>query len=138
MFLMDSACLRHRQFLLAKPRFRSTLPNTMLGNEIGRLRIAGHLEGLSFLVLLFIAMPLKYIWDQPMAVSIVGMAHGVLFLSYCLLLVLAWGEARWTLKRAALVFVACLLPFGPFLIDRGLRRDEARLLESRSRDASPA
>ena len=49
---------------------------------IGRLRVIGLLEGISFLVLLGVAMPLKYVWDEPQAVRGVGMAHGVLFLAY--------------------------------------------------------
>ena len=100
----------------------------MLGNEIGRLRLAGLFEGASFLILLGVAMPLKYIWDMPLAVRIVGSAHGALFLLYCLALVLAWPEARWPFKRAALIFLCAFLPFGPFLIDPSLRRDEKNLL----------
>ena len=100
----------------------------MLGNEIGRLRLVGIFEGISFLLLLGVAMPLKYIWDMPMAVSIVGMGHGVLFLGYCLALVLAWPEAKWPFKRAALIFICAFLPCGPFLIEPSLRRDEKDLL----------
>ena len=99
----------------------------MLRNEIGRLRLVGILEGISFLLLLGVAMPLKYIWDFPLAVRMVGMAHGLLFLLYCLALLLAWLEAKWPLKRAALLFVASLIPFGPFLIHPSLRRDEKNL-----------
>ncbi len=110
----------------------------MLGNEIGRLRLVGMFEGISFLVLLGIAMPLKYIWGDPTAVRIVGMAHGVLFMAYCLCLCFAWGETKWPVKRASLVFVACLLPFGPFLIDRSLKRDEEALLQSRRESPAPA
>jgi integral membrane protein len=50
------------------------------------LRILGNIEGVSYLLLLFIAMPMKYYFGMPMAVKIVGMAHGVLFVAYCLLL----------------------------------------------------
>lgn len=109
----------------------------MLGNEIGRLRLVGMLEGISFLILLGIAMPLKYVWDDPTAVRVVGMTHGILFMAYCLFLCFAWGETKWPVKRAALVFAACLVPCGPFLIDRSLKRDEEALLEARTRDPSP-
>ena len=102
----------------------------MLGNEIGRLRFVGMFEGSGFLLLLGVAMPLKYVWDFPLAVKIVGMAHGVFFLLYCLALVLAWPEAKWSSKRAALIFVCSLIPFGPFLIDSSLRRDEKRLTDA--------
>ena len=102
----------------------------MLGNVIGRLRLAGIVEGISFIGLLGVAMPLKYVWDRPQAVSIVGMAHGLLFLLYGLALVLAWQETRWPLKRAAIVFFAAIIPFGPFILDPSLRREEERLPKS--------
>ena len=54
---------------------------------IRNLRIIGNIEGVSYLILLFIAMPLKYAYDMPMAVKITGMAHGLLFIAYCLLLI---------------------------------------------------
>lgn len=88
---------------------------------IHRLRILGLIEGVSFLVLLGIAMPLKYAWDMPMAVKIVGWTHGMLFIGFAALLIYAMILARWSLRRGALVFVAALVPFGPFLIDRRIK-----------------
>lgn len=88
-----------------------------LKTSIGRLRFIGFWEGVSFLVLLLIAMPLKYMAGWPQGVSVVGMAHGVLFVAYCLA---AWNAAMehdWPFKRTALVFVASILPAGPFIID---------------------
>jgi integral membrane protein len=102
----------------------------MLSNEIGRLRFIGIFEGISFLLLLGIAMPLKYMWDMPMAVRIVGMAHGVFFILYCLALVQAWPISKWPFKRVAIIFIAAFFPFGPFLIERSLRRDEKGLLNN--------
>lgn len=96
-----------------------------LQHPIGRVRFAGLLEGISFLLLLGVAMPLKYIFDQPLAVRIVGMAHGVLFLLLCFLLFQAWGDKKLAFKDAALAFVASLLPFGPFVMDRRLKEKEA-------------
>jgi integral membrane protein len=104
----------------------------MLSNEIGRLRLIGMTEGVSFLLLLGVAMPLKYVWDMPLAVRIIGSAHGALFLLYCLALVLAWPEAKWPFKRAALIFLCAFLPLGPFLIDPSLRRNEKDLLKRRT------
>ncbi len=94
---------------------------------IHRLRIVGLIEGISFLLLLGIAMPLKYIWDMPLAVRIVGMAHGLLFILFCLFLVIAMSMAQWHIKRGAFYFVAALVPFGPFLVDKRLKQhaDEA-------------
>lgn len=95
-----------------------------LSNPVGRLRICGMLEGISFLVLVLIAMPLKYVFDQPLAVRYAGMAHGVLFILFCLLILITWLDRKISLKHAALAFLASLLPFGPFLIDRKLAADE--------------
>lgn len=90
---------------------------------LGRLRLVGFLEGLSFLVLLGIAMPLKYFAEQPEAVRVVGMAHGILFLAYVLAIVHAHVEYdEWPLKRSLVLFLASLLPFGPFIADHKLLR----------------
>jgi integral membrane protein len=78
-------------------------------------------EGVSFLVLLFVAMPLKYLGGQPLAVTIAGWIHGALFLAFLWSWQHARTVARWPAARARRVFVAALLPFGPFVIDRGMR-----------------
>ena len=91
---------------------------------IGRLRAIGLLEGISFLVLLGVAMPLKYVWGEPQAVRVVGMAHGVLFLAYVTAAVQAWLEHNWSWKRAAWVIAASLVPFGTFYTDVRWLRDE--------------
>lgn len=83
-------------------------------------RIVAYCEGASFLILLLIAMPLKYLYAMPMAVRVVGMAHGLLFIAYCLLGAVVWREQRWPLRTAALAFISAFLPCGPFLFDRKL------------------
>lgn len=98
-----------------------------MNDPVGRLRVAGILEGASFLLLLFIAMPLKHVWGHPQAVRVVGLTHGILFILFCLALMSAWPAARWPVRRAALIFICALLPFGPFAIDGSLRRDQERL-----------
>ena len=85
------------------------------------LRILGNIEGVSYLLLLFIAMPMKYYFGMPMAVKIVGMAHGVLFVAYCLVLALCMKNFNWTLKFGVYLFIATLIPFGTFVTDRKLR-----------------
>lgn len=89
----------------------------LLTTSIGRLRVIGFLEGVSFLVLLGVAMPLKYYWGEPQAVRVVGMAHGVLFIAYVAAAVQAWLGYDWSWKRAALVIIASLVPFGTFYAD---------------------
>lgn len=80
-------------------------------------------EGISYLVLLGIAMPLKYWAGIPEAVKVVGWTHGVLFMAYVITLLLAWREARWSFGFAVWAFVASLLPFGTFVLDRQLKID---------------
>lgn len=86
-----------------------------------RFRSVGFSEGISYLVLLFIAMPLKYVWMFPLAVKIVGMIHGVLFMFYVALLAKAHMRYKWSWKFSALLFLASLLPFGTFYTDRKLK-----------------
>jgi integral membrane protein len=93
-----------------------------LSTSLGRLRLIGFLEGASFLVLLLIAMPLKYFAGWPDAVRVVGMAHGVLFLAYLAAILHAQLDYAWPLKRSALLVLASLLPAGPFVADRKLLR----------------
>jgi integral membrane protein len=92
----------------------------LLKTPLGRLRLVGFLEGLSFLVLLGIAMPLKYLAHEPAAVRMVGMGHGLLFVLYVFLLIQNAIELRWSLGKAIAGFVASLLPFGTFYADRKL------------------
>lgn len=90
-------------------------------DAMDRLRLASILDGVSYLLLLGIAMPLKYLAGLPLAVRIVGMAHGILFLALCLCLLLALVRQRLSLKWCAIVFVCALIPFAPFFLDRKLR-----------------
>ncbi|MCD9014266.1 DUF3817 domain-containing protein [Parachryseolinea silvisoli] len=95
----------------------------MIKTALGRLRIVAFLEGISFLVLLCIAMPLKYMADTPGPVRVVGMAHGVLFIAYVFLLLQVALELRWKFSRAVLAFIASLVPFGTFYADKKLFRE---------------
>jgi integral membrane protein len=92
--------------------------STLLQTTLGRLRIIAFLEGISFLLLLGIAMPLKYLASYPGPVKIVGMAHGVLFIAYVVWLVLAHVEYRWGFGKTVLAFIASLIPFGTFYADK--------------------
>ena len=89
------------------------------------LRKIAWLEGLSFLLLLGAAMPLKYAAGQPTPVKVVGWIHGALFVVLCIVLLIVMRRRRWPLSRGALVFVAALIPFGPFLFDRRIERYES-------------
>ena len=78
-------------------------------------------EGISYILLLFIAMPLKYWADMPLAVKYTGWAHGLLFVMYCTCLLMAWQEQKWKFGKVVLIFVASLLPFAPFIVDKKLK-----------------
>ena len=89
----------------------------LLTSNIGRLRLIGFLEGISFIILMGVAMPLKYIWKIPEATIAIGYAHGFLFVAYCILVIPAKLEFNWNLKTTFLVLIASLLPFGTFVAD---------------------
>lgn len=96
----------------------------MLSSPIGRLRAIGLSEGISFLLLLGIAMPLKYMLDFPAAVKVVGWIHGVLFVLYIIALIHVTFTQRWPILKAFVGFIASLIPFGTFILDARLRREE--------------
>jgi integral membrane protein len=82
------------------------------------LRRISLIEAVSYLLLLGIAMPLKYVWAMPLAVSVAGMVHGLLFLLLIWMLARAKFERKWPMGRLVLIFVASLVPIWPFLLDR--------------------
>ena len=95
----------------------------MLKTSVGRLRLSGMIEGLSFLALTMAAMPMKYIYGDPSWVKVVGQAHGLLWIVFVFTLIDAKSDKGWTIKQALVPFIASMLPFGPFLIDRKIKED---------------
>jgi integral membrane protein len=95
----------------------------MLQTSVGRLRLVGLMEGISFLVLLGIAMPLKYLAGQPGAVSMVGMLHGLLFVLYIGAVIVAAADRGWSPGRIVGAVVAAIIPFGTFVLDVRLREE---------------
>jgi len=83
-----------------------------------RFHQIGRIEGTSLLVLLLVAMPLKYLAHQPMAVTVVGSVHGLLWVVYMLMLAHLWLTAKWPLATAVVAGVASVLPFGPWWFER--------------------
>lgn len=85
----------------------------------GRLRIIGFLEGISLLILVFIAVPLKYTADSPSLVKIMGPIHGALFLLFIFNALSVGVEQQWKFKETTWkVLLACFIPFGTFYIDK--------------------
>jgi integral membrane protein len=76
------------------------------------------LEGTSLLLLLGFAMPMKYFFQEPIFVKIIGMAHGLLFVAYLILAVMQKIASNWSLKTLAIVSIASVLPFGTFYVDK--------------------
>lgn len=95
-------------------------------NSVSLLRKVGLIEGISLLVLLFIAMPLKYIWGQPGAVKVVGWIHGALFVLFMLLVLRVYDQRGWPFKKVVFAFLAAFLPFGTFVFDKQLKEEEQK------------
>lgn len=90
--------------------------------HIKNLRFVGLTEGVSFLILLFIAMPIKYLLGVPEVVKYVGWAHGVLFIAYIIAVLLAIRPMGWNFFWVLVALGASLIPFGTFVLDRNLKR----------------
>lgn len=86
--------------------------------SLSRFTFIARLEALSFLLLVFIAMPLKYWAGMPLAVKYTGWAHGVLFMAYMAQLAITAYQLKWDVVKVFLALSASLLPFGPFLFER--------------------
>ena len=95
--------------------------NSNLDTTLGKFRVVAILEGISFLILLGIAMPLKYIYGMPIAVRIAGSIHGMMFLTFLYYLAKVRKEYNWENKMALRALLASVLPFGPFVLERKLR-----------------
>jgi integral membrane protein len=95
-----------------------------------RFRLISIMEGISFLVLLFIAMPLKYTMDLPLAVTYVGWVHGLLFILYIYSVFPTAHKLEWKFGKTLFALVASVLPFGPFVFDKNLSEEEKEMAKS--------
>ena len=93
--------------------------------KLALVRAVGLAEGCSFLLLLFVAMPLKYLADLPQFVRYFGSIHGALWVVYIILAVVLGLSLRWKIGRIALALICSVLPFGPFFFDATLRKNAA-------------
>lgn len=82
------------------------------------------IEGYSYLLLLFVAMPMKYLMGIAVATKIVGMIHGMLFMLFIYLLIVAWQETKWSIKESIIFFIASLVPFGTFFTKNRIKSYE--------------
>ncbi len=81
-------------------------------------RIISYLEGISYLLILFVTMPLKYVFESPEPNKVIGMAHGILFLAYIVIAIVIKSERQWSTKTLAIVLVCSIIPFGTFWMDK--------------------
>ena len=86
----------------------------MTNKNVKKFSLVNTLEGYSYIALLFVAMPLKYMLGIAVAVKIVGMIHGLLFIAFLALLLQTSQEVKWPFKESVIFFIASLLPFGTF------------------------
>ena len=91
-------------------------------SELQKFRLINKIEGISFIILIFIAMPLKYSFGFPIATKIVGMIHGLLVFAFLYQIYEAKKEAGFTLKETALYTALSLIPFGSFYTDKLLAK----------------
>jgi len=94
-------------------------------SSVKQLRWIGNAEGISYLVLLFIAMPLKYMFDYPMAVKVNGWVHGALFLVYIAAVLKTAYLIKWDFMRVGIALVASLIPFATFVLDKKLQQNQS-------------
>lgn len=94
-------------------------------SSIRQLRLAAILEGISYLLLLGVTMPLKYLADMPAPNMWVGYAHGLLFIIYIALVVMVAYRYRWPLGATALALAASLIPFATFYVEAKMLRKES-------------
>ena len=100
----------------------------MKNDTFSRFRLISFVEGISYLLLVFIAMPLKYMFDYPLAVKIVGMGHGVLFILFSVALLIAMNKYKWKFLGFQL-FVYSLITFGFILIEKIIMKNPAKKLK---------
>ena len=91
-------------------------------SELQKFRLINKIEGISFIILLFIAMPMKYSFGYPMATKVVGMLHGLLVFAFIYQIIEAKKEAGFTMKETALYSILSLIPFGSFYTDKLLAK----------------
>lgn len=94
----------------------------LLKSHTGRLRVIAFLEGCSLLLLVFVAMPIKYLLKIPDATQAIGLIHGILFIMFIAATIAIAILQKWTMNRVLMVMASSVLPFGTFYIDKKILR----------------
>jgi len=96
----------------------------MKKTSLEKFRLINFIEGMSFILLVFVAMPLKYIKGIAIATKIMGMTHGILFIIFLLLGLKAWVAVKWSFMQTIIFFIASLIPFGTFFTKNKIKTYE--------------
>ena len=104
--------------------YLNTMSQEAKDGSVKQLRWIGNAEGISYLVLLFIAMPLKYMFDYPMAVKVNGWVHGFLFVVYIAAVLRTAWLIKWDYLRVGIALFASLVPFATFVLDKKLKQNQ--------------
>ena len=99
------------------------MADTVIHRSVANLRLIGIAEGISFLLLLGVGMPLKYYAGIPMAVRVMGSLHGLLFVLFLIALSYAGSKRDWAPQTSLSFLVASVLPFGFLMVDGRLKRE---------------
>lgn len=99
------------------------MSHKLLDTTMGRFRLSAIVEGISYLILLCIAMPLKYAAGYKPAVLYFGWIHGILFITFIILLLLVWIKYKWSIGKVMFAFLMSLVPFGTFMLDKKLKKE---------------
>ena len=100
---------------------------SLITHPVKRLRGIAFVEGLTLLLLVLIAMPLKYVLNQPQYVSIMGPIHGVAFIAYIISLIEVSTSYGWNKTAFVKAFIAAIIPFGTFINDRNIEKNSSEL-----------
>jgi integral membrane protein len=84
---------------------------------IKTLRLISYLEGISYILLLFIAVPIKYYANNPYLVKLLGMPHGLLFVAFVILSLLNSKKYNWSFIKTVIILISSIIPFGTFYVD---------------------
>ncbi len=97
---------------------------SLLKTTIGRFRAVAFVEGISYLILLFVAVPLKYVWGQPLAVRAFGSIHGFLFILYIWYVFICKVTYNWGIAKTLILLAISVIPFGNFYADGKYLKNE--------------
>ncbi len=99
------------------------MSNSYFKSTMGIFRLAAVIEGVSYLLLLLVAMPLKYLAHYNSAVLYTGWVHGVLFILFLILLLAVWIKYKWSFGKVLFAFLMSIIPFGTFMLDKKLKKE---------------